>query len=718
MQKPAEFEDPLLRTRLKLEKSCSSDLASPFDGITLAGGCKPTVSKEKLCERCERLQLHVLVNRPHEVITNLLVRKYRIAVISQESIIATCYLCTQLRNFFRASPSLWLWAYRDDGVKLHFYVDLPNNDLKTYLFPAEARNVCLAEHDPTLIWENETSSPIHSSTRRISPNLPDFQTMRLWISQCKADHQENCQTNGYGTVPKVLIDCQRRTLCTRESQPRSNAKMPYVCLSYVWGPEEATHVVGGGTLPVNLPRTITDAIDVTLKIGFKYLWVDRYCIDQNDANAKHDAIRNMDMIYQGAELTIIAASSDKPSDGLPGISGAREQRATLVVGNHVFMSVRNARKEIELSRWNTRGWTYQEAMLSVRRLVFTNSQVYFQCCSGFRMECWTDDKGPAVSDKCKDFEAFKSVSINGRQRQETIYDRLAEYYERELRFDTDILHAFSGMFRVYSRHKEGPYTIHFYGVPIIVSNSQAQIVSGASSTACDSFALGLAWKVYVRFSGGKSIYRLDTCDSPFPSWSWASFKAARPKSDQGSICFYPCDLDDEIPRTQKKLSPHVYHNSGKRLSLDEYVSQPYDYNQFLPFIEITSIVTPGRLTRKYDDRPRFSTISGLVHLHERYDSIVGEVLALFVTLWGGGFVWRENVGKFYDGSAIYLLVTKNFDTKYHRFGPECGYRLVGILEAWFESPAVGNSPFPQTDEEILSAITHGQPGSWQTLRLV
>lgn len=75
MQKPAEFEDPLLRARLKLEKPYSSDIANPLDGITLAGGCKPTASKKKLCERCERLPLLELVNRPHEVITNSIVRK-------------------------------------------------------------------------------------------------------------------------------------------------------------------------------------------------------------------------------------------------------------------------------------------------------------------------------------------------------------------------------------------------------------------------------------------------------------------------------------------------------------------------------------------------------------------------------------------------------------------------------------------------------------------
>jgi hypothetical protein len=34
----------------------------------------------------------------------------------------------------------------------------------------------------------------------------------------------------------------------------------------------------------------------TLKIGLTYLWVDRYCIDQNNTEEKHDNIRNMEAI--------------------------------------------------------------------------------------------------------------------------------------------------------------------------------------------------------------------------------------------------------------------------------------------------------------------------------------------------------------------------------------------------------------------------------------
>ena len=45
----------------------------------------------------------------------------------------------------------------------------------------------------------------------------------------------------------------------------------------------------------------------------------------------------------------------------------------------MLVSTLDPRSDIAKSKWNTRAWTYQEALLSRRRLVFTPRQVYFQC---------------------------------------------------------------------------------------------------------------------------------------------------------------------------------------------------------------------------------------------------------------------------------------------------------------------------------------------------
>jgi hypothetical protein len=89
---------------------------------------------------------------------------------------------------------------------------------------------------------------------------------------------------------------------------------------------------------------------------------------------------------RGLELTIIAAAGSDPHYGLPGVSRTRNVQTTFTVANHVFVAMEDPGLEIRTSHWNTRGWTYQEALLSRRRLVFTDTQIYFQCRTSHHVE--------------------------------------------------------------------------------------------------------------------------------------------------------------------------------------------------------------------------------------------------------------------------------------------------------------------------------------------
>ena len=222
-------------------------------------------------------------------------------------------------------------------------------------------------------------------TRRLLPDRIDYQLLRKWYDLCAQTHRKICAINSK-EYPEMLtvIDCRTRRII---GAPPSCS---YVALSYVWGKQQSTtfssSVISGKntghrTLSSDtIPSVISDAMIVTLELGWQYLWVDRYCIGQNDEE-KHFQINQMDKVYLCAVITVVAAAGESANYGLPGVSNTlrRAQPCAVVRGQVLASTMRSAREAIGSSRWATRGWTYQEAALSKKRLVFTDDQVFFEC---------------------------------------------------------------------------------------------------------------------------------------------------------------------------------------------------------------------------------------------------------------------------------------------------------------------------------------------------
>ena len=100
--------------------------------------------------------------------------------------------------------------------------------------------------------------------------------------------------------------------------PREESR--YVTLSYVWGNSSPSCqlILGSKINVTTLERTIQDTITVTLKLGLRYLWVDRYCIPQDNLPEKHLQIQHMGDIYANSFRTVIACAGDSAEAGLPG----------------------------------------------------------------------------------------------------------------------------------------------------------------------------------------------------------------------------------------------------------------------------------------------------------------------------------------------------------------------------------------------------------------
>lgn len=160
-------------------------------------------------------------------------------------------------------------------------------------------------------------------------------------------------------------------------------KVHYLALSYIWGlslPRKSS--LGINSFPSDhVPQVIEDAMEVTKKLQYRYLWVDRYCIPQNDEDPKLQRINFIGSIYSNADVTVVAAAGEDPSFGLPGAgSRARRCQPHVKLPQCTLLSMLPApAPQIRNSKWMSRGWTYQEAMLSKRLLFFTVNQLYFEC---------------------------------------------------------------------------------------------------------------------------------------------------------------------------------------------------------------------------------------------------------------------------------------------------------------------------------------------------
>jgi hypothetical protein len=149
---------------------------------------------------------------------------------------------------------------------------------------------------------------------------------------------------------------------------------PYVALSYPWGTatqikltqqtDYIRRVDGLFRIYDHIPATIQDAIQLTSKVGQRYLWVDSLCIVQDDPDDVRHQMSQMGEIYRNSYFTIIATSGTGADYGLPLVRpGLRttEQKLEKVQG----MWIANILPEMKEwnGTWQYRGWTFQERLL-------------------------------------------------------------------------------------------------------------------------------------------------------------------------------------------------------------------------------------------------------------------------------------------------------------------------------------------------------------------
>jgi hypothetical protein len=334
----------------------------------------------------------------------------------------------------------------------------------------------------------------------------NFDRVSTMLRRCQQFHPACRTDNGLGFPQNArVVDCE-----TRRVVPMVEG-LPYIALSYVWGtpndaagtrrPEKPTL---SDCLPPVVPQMIEDALGITVRLAYRYLWIDFFCIDQCHSTEKAFQIQQMGNIYSHASATICALSAH-PDLGLPGISRSRPISESFRSQDVTYICLPEPgflQQSLRDSAWISRGWTFQEAVLSRRCLFFTDDQVSLVCHASHQTETisqlvdglWgsnidiaTAILGGWVSDTEVSFDIF----VN-------------QYQTRHLSYESDTLDAFTGLLSL------AP-TQSYFGILLPLSFKQYMKASIA-------FAYGLLWRVnHIR-------EHPQELRAKFPSWSWISRK--------------------------------------------------------------------------------------------------------------------------------------------------------------------------------------------------
>jgi hypothetical protein len=205
--------------------------------------------------------------------------------------------------------------------------------------------------------------------RAIAPYIVDFPRIAGWLGDCGYLHAQVCGDSVHScctSIPLRCIDCHIRAIV------EINDDDEYIALSYVWGGIASVELEQKTLLPYRCSQVIEDAIVVVLRLGHRFLWVDQYCLDQQDGDIKHTQLNEMDRVYAGAYATIVAAAGSDANHGLPGISRARYEQPRLILdGLELLSSLPILSHAIKDTTWSSRGWL----VIACRHLLETRSDL-------------------------------------------------------------------------------------------------------------------------------------------------------------------------------------------------------------------------------------------------------------------------------------------------------------------------------------------------------
>jgi hypothetical protein len=359
----------------------------------------------------------------------------------------------------------------------------------------------------------------------------------------------------------------------------------YIALSHCWGlPAKAATTIKttASTLQEfqteipwdKLSNTFRDAVVITRRLGFRYLWIDSLCIIQGDADDWATEASRMTTVYTKAFL-VIAASGASDGDGgcfrrnrsaseegvlqlaCPGPDGTSNSSSLYIRRSQrgIYFTLAEMRGDEYPHGWKSahgqpldaRAWTYQEEELATRILLYTEDELQWRCSEANACECKGVRKSLTATRSQRlrlgQFAGGGEAVVSGtearskEQRQESVVAWcfiVAEYTRRDITYMSDRLPGLSGIAGCWESAEGDRYHAGLWERDL---------------------PRHLLWWSHVGGLAAPARGSLRHTEYYAPTWSWASVTGAiQHMRDPGNIHVRVVDVQTE-PATVNRFGP-------------------------------------------------------------------------------------------------------------------------------------------------------------------
>ncbi|KAL8686783.1 MAG: hypothetical protein Q9218_006870, partial [Villophora microphyllina] len=303
--------------------------------------------------------------------------------------------------------------------------------------------------------------------------------VKIWLARCleneEGEHME-CDKSGEHWLPTRLLDVEfksenrlLRLVSPAESPELFETDRRYITISHCWGKwgSEALTVLKSsnkverchrGFDLEEVPQTFRDAVEVAHWLQVRWLWIDSFCIVQDDHQDWQRESSLMQDVYEQGFLNIAASTAMDARGGLfkPRSSLALQPVKLYMPGVdemfYLTVDERNMFGWMETDPLSQRAWVFQERHLARRILHFTRTEIFWECCAKaphFASETFT--RGAPLDTIFNGLPKLQSESVLKQSNPsiEEIYDLWGDicqmYSEKHLTHQRDKLIALSGL---------------------------------------------------------------------------------------------------------------------------------------------------------------------------------------------------------------------------------------------------------------------------------